>query len=319
MSDTPLTAMTAETQTGPVIPHIPEQPGVPGAPQSRERNASLWADARRELLRNPVFVMSSLYILVMLSFATLPWLWTRKDPQDCLLDYGSMLPMGSPGHWAGTSQRGCDYWTHAVYGASPSLQIAIYATTGIIAIGLPLGVLAGFYGGWVDAVISRLIDIVFALPFLLGALVILAMLRKYNEWTITMVLVVLGWTTVARIMRGSVLATKSLDYVQAAKALGATNSRLMFRHILPNAIAPVFVIATVALGTFVAAEATLTFLGVGLQHPQVSWGLMISTHDDFIEQAAHLTLIPVTLLVGTVLSFILIGDALRDALDPKLR
>jgi len=319
MSDTPLTAMTTQTQTGPAAPHIPEQPGVPGAAQSKERNASLWADARRELLRNPIFVVSSLYILVMMSFATLPKLWTSKDPQDCLLNYGSMLPLGSPGHWAGTSQRGCDYWSHAVHGARPSLQIAIIATFGIISIGLPLGVLAGFYGGWVDAVISRLIDIVFALPFLLGALVILAMLRKYNEWTITMVLVVLGWTTVARIMRGSVLATKSLDYVAAAKALGATNSRLMFRHILPNAIAPVFVIATVALGTFVAAEATLTFLGVGLQHPAVSWGLMISTHDDFIEQAAHLTLIPVTLLVGTVLSFILIGDALRDALDPKLR
>jgi ABC-type dipeptide/oligopeptide/nickel transport system permease subunit len=318
MSDPTLSAMTADTQTAPPH-HIPEQLGVPGAPGPRERNASLWADARRELLRNPIFVVSSFYILVMASFAALPWLWTRKDPQDCLLDYGSMLPMFSPNNWAGTSQRGCDYWTHAVYGASPSLQIAIYATTGIIAIGLPLGVLAGFYGGWVDAVISRLIDIVFALPFLLGALVILAMLRTYNKWTITMVLIVLGWTTVARVMRGSVLATKSLDYVQAAKALGASNSRLMFRHVLPNAIAPVFVIATVALGTFVAAEATLTFLGVGLQHPAVSWGLMISTHDDFIEQGAHLTLIPVTLLVGTVLSFILIGDALRDALDPKLR
>jgi oligopeptide transport system permease protein len=307
MSDLTTAVTTAEPP-----PTVQAEPG-------KEHSASLWADARRELLRNPIFVVSSLYILLMLSFATLPWLWTSKDPQDCRLDYGSMSPMFSPGFWMGTSQRGCDYWSHAVYGASPSLQIAIYATTGIVLIGLPLGVLAGFYGGWVDAVISRLVDIVFALPFLLGALVILAMLRKYNKWTITMVLVVLGWTTVARIMRSSVLATKNLDYVQAAKALGATNSRLMFRHILPNAIAPVFVIATVALGGFVATEATLTFLGVGLQHPAVSWGLMISTHDDYIELAPHLTLIPVTLLVGTVLSFILIGDALRDALDPKLR
>jgi len=296
-----------------------EPPPMKQAEPSMERNASLWADARRELLRNPIFVISTLYILVMLSFAAVPKLWTRQDPQNCLLDYGSMLPMFSPGHWLGTSQRGCDYWSHAVYGASPSLQIAIYATAGIVVIGLPLGVLAGFYGGWVDALISRLIDIVFALPFLLGALVILAMLRKYNKWTIAMVLIVLGWTTVARIMRGSVIAAKNLDYVQAAKALGATNFRLMFRHILPNAIAPVFVIATIALGGFVATEATLTFLGVGLQHPAVSWGFMISTHDDYIESAPHLTLIPVTLLVGTVLSFILIGDALRDALDPKLR
>lgn len=296
-----------------------EPPPVSPAEPARDRSASLWADARRELLRNPVFVVSSLYILVMLSFTVVPGLWARQDPQDCQLNYGSMLPMFSPGHWAGTSQRGCDYWSHAVYGASPSLRIALLATAGIILIGLPLGVLAGFYGRWVDAIISRLVDIVFALPFLLGALVILAMLRKYSIWTITMVLVVLGWTTVARVMRSSVLAAKNLDYVAAAKALGAKNSRLMFRHILPNAIAPVFVIATVALGGFVAAEATLTFLGVGLQQPAVSWGLMISAHDDYVEQAPHLTLIPVTLLVGTVLSFILIGDALRDALDPKLR
>ena len=308
MSD--MTTVVGSTET---------QPVGPATDQPAERNASLWADARRELLRNPVFIVSSLYILVMMSFAVVPKLWTRADPQDCQLNYGSMSPMFSPGHWAGTSQRGCDYWSHAVYGARPSLQIAICATLGIVAIGLPLGVLSGFYGRWVDAIISRVIDIVFALPFLLGALVILAMLRKYNEWTITMVLVVLGWTTVARVMRSSVLATKNLDYVQAAKALGASNSRLMFRHVLPNAIAPVFVIATVALGGFVAAEATLTFLGVGLQAPAVSWGLMISQHDDYIELAAHLTLIPVTLLVGTVLSFILIGDALRDALDPKLR
>jgi peptide/nickel transport system permease protein/oligopeptide transport system permease protein len=307
MSD--LTSVVTTTEPPPI---------GPAEPQS-ERNASLWADARRELLRNPVFVVSALYILVMLSFAAVPWLWTGEDPQDCQLNYGSMSPMFSPGHWLGTSQRGCDYWSHAVYGAAPSLQIALLSTAGIILIGLPLGVLAGFYGRWVDAIISRLLDIVFALPFLLGALVILAMLRTYSIWTITGVLVVLGWTTVARVMRSSVLATKNLDYVQAAKALGATNSRLMFRHILPNAIAPVFVIATVALGGFVAAEATLTFLGVGLQQPAVSWGLMISAHDDYIELAPHLTLIPVTLLVGTVLSFILIGDALRDALDPKLR
>jgi peptide/nickel transport system permease protein/oligopeptide transport system permease protein len=304
-----MTTVVGSTDTPPISPS--ELPS--------ERSASLWADARRELLRNPVFAVSALYILVMLSFAAVPQLWTRADPQDCQLNYGSMSAMFTPGHWAGTSQRGCDYWSHAVYGARPSLQIAILATAGIVLIGLPLGVLAGFYGRWVDAIISRLLDIVFALPFLLGALVILAMLRKYNVWTITMVLVVLGWTTVARVMRSSVLAAKNLDYVQAAKALGATNSRLMFRHILPNAIAPVFVIATVALGGFVAAEATLTFLGVGLQAPAVSWGLMISQHDDYIELAAHLTLIPVTLLVGTVLSFILIGDALRDALDPKLR
>jgi ABC-type dipeptide/oligopeptide/nickel transport system permease subunit len=295
------------------------EPPSPGRDSGHERTASLWADARRELIRNPVFVLSSLYVLVVTSMAVVPTLWTRNDPNApgaCTLD-NSSLPMGAPGHPFGTNPRGCDYYSMAIYGARPSLTIAALATAGILLIGIPVGILAGFFGGWIDAVISRVIDIVFALPFLLGALVLLALLQKYNIWTITLVLVVLGWTTLARVMRGSVLATKNLDYVQAARALGASNLRLMFRHILPNALAPAFVIASIALGSFVAAEATLTFLGVGLHIPAISWGLMISVHQQYFELWPHLTLIPVGLLIGTVLSFILIGDALRDALDPK--
>jgi oligopeptide transport system permease protein len=297
-----------------------EPPG-PVRESGGDRSASLWADARRDLIRNPVFVLSSLYVLVVTSMAVVPKLWTRIDPNApgaCSLD-NSSLPMFAPGHPFGANPRGCDYYAMSIYGARPSLTIAALATAGILLLGIPLGILAGFFGGWIDAIISRLIDIVFALPFLLGALVLLALLQKYNIWTIAVVLISLGWTTLARVMRGSVLATRNLDYVQAAKALGASNTRLMFRHILPNAIAPAFVIASIALGAFVAAEATLTFLGVGLHIPAISWGLMISVHQQYFELWPHLTLIPVGLLIGTVLSFILIGDALRDALDPKLR
>jgi peptide/nickel transport system permease protein/oligopeptide transport system permease protein len=294
------------------------EPTTPTRDSGSDRAASLWADARRELIRNPVFVGAVLFVLTVSSMAIVPKLWTKTDPDSCTLD-NSSLAMFTPGHPFGTNPRGCDYYAYAVYGARPSLTIAALATLGILLIGIPLGVVAGFFGGWVDGLISRVIDIVFALPFLLGALVLLALLRQYNIWTITAVLVFLGWTTLARVMRGSVLATKNLDYVQAAKALGASNTRLMFRHILPNAIAPAFVIASIALGAFVTAEATLTFLGVGLKIPAKSWGLMISVHQQYFELWPHLTLIPVGLLVGTVLSFILIGDALRDALDPKLR
>lgn len=297
-----------------------EPPG-PARESGGDRSASLWVDARRELIRNPVFIIATLYVLAVTSMAIAPPLWTNIDPNEpgaCTLD-NSSLGMFAPGHPFGTNPRGCDYYAMAIYGARPSLTIAALATGGILLIGIPLGILAGFFGGWVDALISRVVDIVFALPFLLGALVLLALLQKYNIWTIAAVLILLGWTTIARVMRGSVLATKNLDYVQAAKALGASNSRLMFRHILPNAIAPAFVIASIALGAFVTAEATLTFLGVGLHIPAISWGLMISAHQQYFELWPHLTLIPVGLLIGTVLSFILIGDALRDALDPKLR
>ena len=140
-----------------------------------------------------------------------------------------------------------------------------------------------------------------------------------NIWTIALALIVLGWTVIARIMRGSVIEARNLDYVSAARALGATNNRIMFRHILPNAVAPVVVYATIMLGSFVAAEATLTFLGVGLQPPAASWGVMISMHQVYFAEDPWLLLFPVGLLVGTVLSFILAGDALRDALDPKLQ
>jgi peptide/nickel transport system permease protein/oligopeptide transport system permease protein len=162
-------------------------------------------------------------------------------------------------------------------------------------------------------------DIFFALPSLLGAIAFLTVVRDRSPLTIIAVLVILGWTTVARLMRGSVIQSKTLDYVQAARALGASNARLMFKHILPNAMAPVVVLATIALGSFVSAEATLSFLGVGLIPPDVSWGIMISQNEDVFKDLPLLLVYPCVLLIGTVLSFILLGDALRDALDPKLR
>ncbi|NGM13910.1 ABC transporter permease [Verrucosispora sp. WMMA2044] len=290
---------------------------TPDAPGGKERNASLWADARRQLLRDPVFVIASLYILAVGSMALFPKLWTSQDPRACSTDRSRVAP--SWDHPFGFDILGCDYYSHAIYGARPSMVIAVMATSGIVLFGGVLGLLAGYYGGWVDAVISRVMDIFFSLPFLLGAIVFLTVIKRQNIWTITAVLFLLAWPTIARIIRGSVISSKDLDYVHAAKAVGARNSRLMFRHILPNAIAPMLVYATIVLGSFVAAEATLTFLGVGLQPPTQSWGIMISQHQVYFLDDPWLLLFPCGLLVGTVLSFILMGDALRDALDPKFR
>ncbi|GIJ81161.1 peptide/nickel transport system permease protein/oligopeptide transport system permease protein [Micromonospora phaseoli] len=281
------------------------------------RSASLWADARRQLLRDPIFVIAFIYVLVVGSMAAFPKLWTSQDPRSCNTDRSRISPSGE--HPFGFDILGCDYYAHAIYGARPSMVIAVMATSGIVLFGGTLGLLAGYYGGWVDTIISRVMDIFFSLPFLLGAIVFLTVIKRQNIWTITGVLFLLAWPTIARIIRGSVISSKDLDYVQAAKAVGARNSRLMFRHILPNAIAPMLVYATIVLGSFVAAEATLTFLGVGLQPPAQSWGIMISTHQVYFLEDPWLLLFPCGLLVGTVLSFILMGDALRDALDPKFR
>jgi ABC-type dipeptide/oligopeptide/nickel transport system permease subunit len=291
--------------------------GGPGVPAVRERTASLWADAWRQLIRDPIFVISSIFVLVVVSMAAVPWLWTSQDPNQCDVRLSRVAPSGE--HPFGYNLLGCDYYSHAIYGARPSVLIAVFSTLGIILIGGVLGLLAGFFGRWADAIISRLMDIFFSLPFLLGAIVFLTLIKRQNVATLVTVLIILSWPTIARIMRGSVLSSRNLDYVQAAKAVGANNGRLMFRHILPNAIAPMLVYATISLGAFVSAEATLTFLGVGLQPPAQSWGIMISQHQVYFLEHPWLLLFPCGLLVGTVLSFILMGDALRDALDPKLR
>lgn len=293
-------------------------PGTPGGAASKERNASLWADAGRELIRNPVFVISSVVVLAVMSMAIVPSLWTSVDPSRCLLKFGKDSP--SADHIFGFSEQGCDYYAQTIHGAGPSIAVAVLATAGTVLIGGLTGILAGYYGGWLDAVISRFTDMVLGLPFLLGALTLLSLLPVRNVWTVVLALIALGWPTTNRIMRASVIATKNMDYVQAARSLGASNGRIIFRHVMPNAIAPVIVVATIALGGYVGAEATLTFIGVGLRAPIVSWGVMITQGTNWVLAGyAHLLLIPVAFLVATVLSFILMGDAVRDALDPKLR
>ncbi|MGH3711994.1 MAG: ABC transporter permease [Micromonosporaceae bacterium] len=293
-------------------------PGTPGGAPSKERNASLWADAGRELIRNPVFVISSVVVLAVMSMAAMPWLWTSTDPDKCTLRFGSDAPTGD--HIFGQSILGCDYYSHVIYGAGPSIAVAVMATLGTVLIGGLVGILSGYYGGWLDMILSRFTDMVLGLPFLLGAIVLLSLLESRTVWGVVFALIVLGWPTTFRIMRASVIATKGMDYVQAARSLGASDIRIIFRHVLPNAIAPVIVVATIALGGFVGAEGALTFIGVGLRAPTVSWGTMITDGTDWVLSGIpHLLLVPVFFLVATVLSFILMGDAARDALDPKLR
>jgi len=184
---------------------------------------------------------------------------------------------------------------------------------------LVLGSISGFYGGFVDTIIARITDIWFAIPTILGGIVILSLLGKRGMLQVSLVLIVLGWPTMLRLARSSVLSVKETDYVDAARALGASNLRIIRRHVLPNSIAPVIVYATITVGVIIAAEAALSFLGVGLQLPAISWGLMISVAQNRILTAPHLLLFPGLFLSVTVFSFILMGDALRDALDPRLR
>ncbi|HEU5028329.1 MAG TPA: ABC transporter permease [Spirillospora sp.] len=280
--------------------------------------ASLWDDAWRDLRRRWVFWASSGFLLLVALMAAVPRLFTSTgvnegcDPNDAKLG-----PSGA--HWFGTDLAGCDYYAHVVHGARPTLLIGVAVTLFAFAIALVFGMLAGYYGGLLDALIARLTDVFFGLPFVLGATVILVAFPSHGVGAMTLVLVLLGWTTMIRIMRAQVIAVRDADYVQAARLLGASDRRIMARHILPNAIAPVIVVATLNVGNVIAGEATLDFLGVGLQYPKVSWGLQLNLAQDSFVDHPHLLIFPAVFLSATVLSFLMLGDAARDALDPKLR
>jgi oligopeptide transport system permease protein len=290
----------------------------PEAEPAAGREGSLYLDAWRHLRRRPIFVIAAALILLLAVMAAWPGLFTRADPKACYL--GDSLLTPSAQHWFGTDLQGCDYYARTIYGTRVSITIGVLVTAVATMVAVALGSIAGFYGGIVDTIIARITDIWFAIPTILGGIVILrSLFSTRGLFQVSLVLIVLGWPTMLRLVRSSVLSVKETDYIDAARALGASNLRIIRRHVLPNSIAPVIVYATITVGGIIAAEAALSFLGVGLQLPAISWGLMISVAQNRILTAPHLLLFPGSFLSVTVFSFILMGDALRDALDPRLR
>lgn len=296
---------------------LEKTPGGPLGTGPAGKPRSLWSDAWRDLRRNPIFIISGLIILFLVIISIWPSLIASGNPLQC--DLAKAQQGSQPGAPFGYNGQGCDVYTRVVYGARTSVTVGVCATLGVALLGSVLGGLAGFFGdGW-DSVLSRLTDIFFGIPVILGGLVLLSVVSSTTVWPVVGFMVLLGWPQISRIARGSVITAKQNDYVQAARALGASNSRLLLRHIAPNAVAPVIVVATIALGTFISLEATLSYLGAGLKPPTVSWGIDISSASPYIRNAPHMLLWPAGALAITVLAFIMLGDAVRDALDPKLR
>jgi len=287
------------------------------AAETPVREAGLWSDAWRQLRRNPLFLGPAAVIVLFTAMAVAPGLFTRADPRACDLSHSLLRP--SAGHWFGYDLQGCDYYARVIHGARVSMAIGITTVAGTALVAVVLGTLAGFYGGFVDTVIARVTDVWFALPTFLGAVVLLSVLGSKGLPQLTFVLVIFGWPTMTRLMRSAVLTVRDMEYVVAARALGAGDLRLMWRHVLPNALAPVIVYGAIRVGIVIAAEATLSFLGLGLQLPSISWGLMIAGAQSRLLTAPHLLLFPGLFLSLTVLAFVLLGDALRDAFDPRLR
>ena len=289
-----------------------------------ERPRSLGQDAWEDLRRNPLVLVSGVLITVLVVMAIAPGLFTNRSPSSCDLRVSREGP--SSHAWFGYDLQGCDVYARTVYGARASILVGVLTTLVVALFGGGLGMLAGFYGGFIDTMLSRTTDIFFGIPFLLGAILVLTSFPSGNAssfWVpvlkVVLALAVLGWPSVARIMRSTVLQVKTADYVAAARALGAPTSRILRVHVLPNAVQPVIVYSTILLGAFIGSEAALSFLGVGLQPPAISWGIEISDAQGFVRTSPHMLIFPAVFLSVTVLAFIMLGDAVRDALDPKQR
>lgn len=302
-----------------------ETPVVESVSGQQDKPRGLLGDAWRELRRKPLFWISSVLILLFVTMAIAPSLFTSADPAYGVLDRSREGPSAEA--WFGYDVLGRDVYARVIHGTRASIIVSILATIGTVTFGGGVGVIAGYLGGWVDALLSRIADVFFALPFVLGAIVILFTFNTpgsnksvaYIEFLVVTALMVLSWPLSMRIMRSSVLAAKQADYILAARAMGAGTGRIIFRHLIPNCLAPLLVYATILVGSFIGAEATLSYLGVGLRSPVVSWGIMIADSQNYLRVSPQLLLFPAAFLVLAVLSFVMLGEAVREALDPKLR
>ena len=263
------------------------------------------------------FAVAGLFVIVILFVISLcaPFI-TPYNPN--AIDAWHVLLPPSSGHWFGTDELGRDVFTRIIFGARVSLKVGFVAVGIAVLIGTVIGLFAGFYGGWVDSVLMRIVDIMLCFPTFFLILAVIAMLEP-SIYYIMIIIGLTGWMGVARLVRAEVLSLKSRDFVSAARVLGASDCRIIFRHILPNALSPVLVSATLGVAGAILTESALSFLGIGVQPPTPSWGNILTSGKDYIEFAWWLSLYPGLAILITVLSYNLVGEGIRDALDPRRR
>jgi len=286
-----------------------------------EGPSGLWGEAWHRLVRNPGAVVGFALVALFVFTAVFAPLIAPYDPreQDLSLLSEGCCPGPSADHWFGVDQLGRDVFSRVVYGARYSLLIGVVAVTVGVSIGLVLGAFAGYLGGASDTVVMRGMDIMLAIPGLLMAIGIAAMMGP-GLFSVMIAIGVVNIPIFARLLRGSVLGQKQNDFVLAARAIGVPRRKILFSHVLPNAISPLIVAATLALAVAIIDAAGLGFLGLGPQDPSTpEWGTMLTDTVRYLQTAPHLAIIPGLAIVIAVLGFNLIGDGLREALDPKLR
>ncbi len=303
-------------QSHPQSVEVSEQPTrTAGARPVRGR--SLTSDALRRLRRDHIAVAGAAFLLVVALVSLLAPVLAPRDPIETNLAQ-RLVPIGTPGYPLGADELGRDILSRLIWGGRISLLVGFGAVMVAMALGVMIGLLAGYFGGWLDSFFMRLIDILLAFPAILLAITIVASLGPGLRNAMLAVAIV-GIPYYARIVRGSVLSLREQEFVQAARVIGASDGRIIFQHVFPNTLAPLIVAATLDVGWFIMAAAGLSFLGLGAQPPTAEWGVMLSTGRQFIRNAPHLSILPGSAIFLVVLALNFLGDGLRDALDPRLR
>lgn len=276
------------------------------------KKREFWARFQRNSL-----AMSGLILVAGMFVVSLaaPWL-SPYDPN--FIDLKQILMPPSSLHWLGTDTLGRDVLSRIIYGAQVSLKVGFVAVGLATLIGLLVGALAGYYGGWVDQVLMRLVDLMLCFPAFFLILAVIAMLEP-SIWNIMVVIGLTSWMSVARLVRAEFLSLREREFVIAARALGAGDTRLIWRHMLPNALAPVMVSATLGVAGAILTESALSFLGLGVQPPTPSWGNILTMGKDNIEIAWWLSVFPGLAILVTVMSYNLLGEGIREAIDPRLK
>ncbi len=305
------------------VPATPPTEDMPASALAQRSSRTLWGDAWRRLRRNKLAMAGLVWVLLMIVVAVSADLWVPQrygDPEyiDTTTVSQRMLLAPSSAHPFGTDRLGRDIFARVVYGSRISLAVGVIAVSIEVVIGLILGALAAYYGKLWDSIIMRIADVFLAFPYILFAIALIAVLGK-GFMNVFIAIGILGWPSIARVFRGSILSVKENEYVDAARALGASDLRIMARHIMPNSIAPIIVYGTMSIGGAILTEAALSFLGMGVQPPTPSWGLMLSEARAFMLTAPWIMIYPGFAILTTVLAFVLLGDGLRDALDVKMK
>jgi ABC-type dipeptide/oligopeptide/nickel transport system permease subunit len=303
-------------QSGPAQSTARDEVATTGALQQSVESRSLWKDAWRRLRRNRTALSGAFIIVLFVLVALAAPLVAPYDPVE--QNYEALLEGPSLRHPFGTDNFGRDIFSRIIWGARISLRLGFFGTLVGVVLGIAVGLSSGYYGRWVDSTLMRLLDIQLALPGLLLAVTIIAVLGV-GEINVIVAIGIFSLPTFARVLRGSILSLKQQDFVLAARAVGVPDRRIMLAHLLPNAIAPIMVIATLRLGSAILTAASLSFLGLGIRPPAPEWGAMLSDARNYLQLAPHVAIFPGLAILLSVLALNLLGDGLRDALDPRLK